>query len=107
VRLTTPTSKSSTPKASAAPNPDAAICVEAHKHASKHRTEIEASETCGCFFCFRKFAPTAIKEWCDGKQTALCPGCGVDAVLGSASTFRLDDTFLRTMHRHYFSYRSK
>ena len=88
-------------------NPDAEICVAAHKHASQHRAEVEASERCGCFFCFRTFAPSTIKEWCDNKQTALCPHCGVDAVLGSGSTHRLDDTFLRKMHKHYFSYRSK
>ena len=58
----------------------------AQVHASKHRVEIEASEQCGCFFCFRTFAPSAIKSWTDGNQTALCPHCGVDSVLGSAYT---------------------
>ncbi len=83
------------------------LFVEAHKHASRHRVEIEASARCACFFCFRTFPATAIKAWIDAKQTALCPACGVDSVLGSASPHRLDDAFLRQMHQHFFGYRSK
>lgn len=93
--------------AAKAPSPDTAIYIAAHKHASKHRTELEASERCGCFFCFRTFAPTSIKTWIDAKQTALCPACGVDSVIGTASLHRIDDAFLRKMHQHHFGYRSK
>ena len=82
---------------------DSDLCIEAHKHSSKHRAEIEASTRCGCFFCFRTFHSAEIKVWTDGNQTALCPRCGVDSVIGSASKHRLDDAFLRGMHAHFFS----
>jgi len=82
---------------------DSELCVAAHKHSSQHRAEIEASARCGCFFCFRTFASTDIKAWTDKNQPALCPRCGVDSVIGSASKHRLDDTFLRQMHTHFFS----
>lgn len=82
---------------------DSALCIAAHKHSSRHRAEIEVSARCGCFFCFRTFPNTEIKAWTDANQTALCPRCGVDSVLGSASKHRLDDTFLRQMHTHFFS----
>ena len=82
-------------------------CIAAHKHASKHRSEVERSARCGCFFCFRTFAPSSIKAWTENNQTALCPGCGVDAVLGSEGSPRIDDAFLRKMHGHFFAYRSK
>ena len=49
----------------------------------------------------------SIKAWIDAKQTALCPGCGVDAVIGSASSYRIDEAFLRRMHGQFFAYRSK
>lgn len=88
-------------------SPDSALYLDAHKHASRHRVEIEGSTRCGCFFCFRTFPPTSIKAWTDASQTALCPGCGVDSVIGSASSHRLDDAFLRKMHGHFFAYRSK
>ena len=79
------------------------LCVAAHKHSTRHRAEIEASTRCACFFCFRTFASTDIKAWTDANQTALCPACGVDSVIGSASKHRLDDAFLRGMHTHFFS----
>jgi hypothetical protein len=82
---------------------DSVLCIAAHKHSMRHRAEIEASTRCACFFCFRTFAATDIKTWIDGNQTALCPRCGVDSVLGSASTHRLDDAFLRGMHQHFFT----
>jgi hypothetical protein len=88
-------------------DPAKLLYLEAHKHASQHRAELEASANCGCFFCFRKFPPASIKTWIDANQTALCPMCGVDSVLGSASTHRLDDAFLRLMHQHFFNVRSK
>jgi len=81
--------------------------AEAHKHASRHRVELEASVRCGCFFCFRTFPPTSIKAWIDARQTALCPECGVDSVIGSASAQRIDDAFLRQMHGQFFARRSK
>jgi hypothetical protein len=82
---------------------DPGLYIAAHKHSSRHRAEIEASERCGCFFCFRSFASVEIKTWIDANQTALCPRCGVDSVIGSASQHRIDDVFLRGMHAHFFS----
>ena len=75
----------------------------AHAHAHKHRAEIEASTLCGCFFCRCTFAPGVIFEWCDGDQTALCPRCGVDAVLGDKSGFPISEEFLLAMFQYWFS----
>jgi hypothetical protein len=49
------------------------------------------------------FPHTEIKAWVDSDQTALCPACGIDAVIGDASKHRLDGRFLRQMHTHFFS----
>jgi hypothetical protein len=86
----------------AAPPPDP-ICVAAHKHASRHRAELQTSGACGCFFCFRQFGFAEIAHWIDGNQTALCPRCGIDAVIGSGSGFLINDGFLRRMHRQWFA----
>ena len=59
----------------------------AHKHSVFNRTEIESSTICGCFYCFSTFLPSEIIEWVDHGQTALCPHCPVDSVLGSSSGF--------------------
>jgi hypothetical protein len=82
-------------------------CDAAHVHSSAHRAELAASTACGCFFCFRIFPFADIVRWTDTNQTALCPRCGIDAVLGDASGFPIDDTFLRSMHRHWFTMHSK
>ncbi|MEJ7599770.1 MAG: hypothetical protein WKG01_17820 [Kofleriaceae bacterium] len=86
---------------------DPAPFIAASVYATKHRPALEASEKCACYFCFRVFPPTAIKSWIDANQTALCPHCGIDAVIGDASPLRIDNTFLRQMHQHHFAYRSK
>ena len=89
--------------------PSAAIAalVAAKTHAARHQAEIEASTRCACFFCFRVFPSAEIKAWIDDNTTALCPGCGVDAVIGDASGHSIADRALRKMHEHYFAYRSK
>jgi hypothetical protein len=86
----------------------AAVPLNAAKvQASHHRAAIDASTRCACFFCFRVFGPSEIKAWIDGNTTALCPRCGIDAVLGDASIGSISDGFLRKMHQHHFGFRSK
>jgi len=58
----------------------------AHKHSIRHREEVVASKLCICFHCMASFPPSEIKEWTDQQwhaleTTALCPKCGIDAVL--------------------------
>jgi hypothetical protein len=80
---------------------------EAHKHSAIHRAEILASELCGCFYCRATFKPAEILDWVDEDKdgigtTALCPRCGIDSVIGSASGVPLDDAFLRRMRKYWF-----
>jgi hypothetical protein len=82
---------------------DTVLCDSAREHASRHRAEIQASARCGCYFCFHTFPNTEIKAWIDADQTALCPACGIDSVIGTASKHRLDQSFLRQMHARFFS----
>ncbi len=83
---------------------DASELEEAHRHSSRHREEIEASRTCGCFYCLEVFRPEEIRRWVPDEGTALCPRCGdlIDAVIGSASGFPITQRFLARMHLHYF-----
>lgn len=74
----------------------------AHKHSFKSRAEIEKSSICGCFYCGRMFAPTEIAEWTDDGQTAMCPCCGIDSVVGSASGFQITKEFLDEMNTYWF-----
>jgi hypothetical protein len=75
----------------------------AHKHSSKHREEMRNSDLCGCFYCEKIFPPSEIVEWVDNGGTALCPYCGIDSLIGSASGFQLTKEFLHGMCEHWFS----
>jgi hypothetical protein len=87
---------------------------KAHKYSSRHRADLLRSDTCGCFHCLYTFPPSKITEWTDFPsgtpkekhfdqgETALCPHCGIDSVLGSASGFPLTADFLQMMYDQWF-----
>ena len=79
----------------------------AHRRSIHHRAEIEASAIAGCFSCQATFPPSAIVAWTDTQeppeqQTALCPRCGIDSVIGDTSGFTIDPAFLAAMHEAWF-----
>ena len=77
--------------------------AEAHAHSSRHRAEIESSANVGCFYCCEIYLPALIEEWIDEGDTALCPRCGIDSVIGEASGFPVTDTtFLKAMNKAWF-----
>jgi hypothetical protein len=84
---------------------------EAHRHSDHHRAEILASRSCGCFHCGAIFPPTRIEDWTDEpdegaegeEQTAICPECGIDSVIGDESGFPITAAFLSRMRRHWFA----
>ena len=80
--------------------------LRAHEYSIYHREQVLRSETCGCFYCRRIFSPDTIREWTDDVegegQTALCPKCGIDSVLGSAAGFPITRDFLSRMKQHWF-----
>jgi len=75
---------------------------ETHVHSSKHRSEVLASESCGCFYCKGTFRASEIEEWVDCGQTALCPKGGIDSVTGSEAGVPLTKEFLDQMHEYWF-----
>lgn len=78
----------------------------AHAWSSDHREGLFSSDHCGCFYCLDIFSVEAIEEWTDAVdgigQTALCPGCGIDSVIGSASGFPIEKWFLARMRKRWF-----
>jgi len=66
-----------------------------------------SSSWCGCFYCGSIFEPGAITEWIDDDasgegQTALCPRCGIDSVIGDASGFEISRAFMTRMKSYWF-----
>ena len=86
--------------------------IEAHKGSIRHRRLILSSELCGCFHCLAIFPPSEITDWIDERQdeteiddvgqTAICPRCGIDSVIGSNSGYPTTKDFLKRMHDHWF-----
>lgn len=82
----------------------------AHDSTMAHKSEILSSERCTCFFCGYQFDPNKeenlvwIKEKEPLEETLLCPMCYVDAVLGSASNFPIEDEqFILTCTTKWFN----
>ena len=74
---------------------------DAHRHSVRNRGKIEQSSQCGCFSCNRLFLPSEVEDYIDEGETALCPYCGVDAVIRDASGFQLSEEFLQSMHKRW------
>ena len=71
---------------------DGTSLAEGSRH---HRERMTPMIPCGCFHCQAVFSADGIRDWIDDGQTALCPRCGVDAVLpdvtGTATLRALHD----------------
>ena len=78
------------------------IIEKTHRHSLRNRAEIEKSSRCGCFSCIEIFDASEILAWIDQGKTAVCPYCGVDAVIGDASGVKLHKELLKHMYEKYF-----
>lgn len=77
---------------------------QAHKACFCNKHAIRESQECGCFYCERVFDASELKEWVKDRadDTALCPYCGIDAVIGDASGYELSPDFLNAMYHYWF-----
>jgi hypothetical protein len=80
--------------------------VKAHEHI-EYQNEILSSKICGCFRCCQTFSPDEIDQWHgegsdEYEPLALCPKCSVDSVIGSASGYLIEPSFLKKMHDFWF-----
>ena len=76
--------------------------IAAHKESSYHRHILRGSDLCGCFYCLDTFDYQNIETWCDDGNTAICPSCGIDSVIGAASGYPITEEFLTAMKKHWF-----
>lgn len=76
--------------------------IEARKHSRDNREEVTRSHTCGCFHCRKRFNPAEITDWIEEEKTAVCPGCGVDSIIGDAAGFPITVSLLKAMNAYWF-----
>lgn len=75
---------------------------EIYKHSCRNHAELKQSLKCGCFSCGRIFDATEVEDYIDGGETALCPYCSVDSVIGDASGIELNPKLLSELKQMYF-----
>lgn len=84
--------------------------LDAHRYSSNHKPELEKDKKCRCFYCLEIFEPAKIKKWvqadnsCDRRGTAVCPYCGMDAVIGESSGYPITKAFLLAMKKRFFKH---
>lgn len=77
---------------------------EYHKHTFENRREIEQSSMCGCASCQSIFPASEIESYIKDKNgdTALCPYCSTDAVIGDACGLTIDERILRKLGKNWW-----
>jgi len=88
--------------------------LTAYRHTSNNWAEIAASKLCGCCNCMQAFPSDEIVAWAGldmtriddpdavKKQTALCPRCGSESVIGDKSGYPINGQFLTRMNEAWF-----
>lgn len=73
-----------------------------HSHTLRNRKEIEASDNCVCISCCEIFHASKVEDYIDKGETALCPICGIDAVIGDCTGISMDSATLKELHKEFF-----
>jgi len=73
--------------------------------ATLHRVQLLASDWAACYDCLKQFRPREIVYWTDDGDTALCPFCGLDFVLGFSGS--VDEAFLMEANERQFGSRRR
>lgn len=88
--------------------------LAAHPHTQNNRVELDGSRQCGCCACMAIFPVEEIVAWSGldldsldnpdtaSAETALCPRCGAEAVLGDRAGFPITPDFLMRMNQAWF-----
>jgi len=72
-------------------------------HYSMHNIQdLKKGKICGCFYCLKIFNFIEIEDWSDNEDTALCPYCEIDSVIGEGSGFIINEPLLKEIHQMYF-----
>ncbi|WP_258235498.1 cytoplasmic protein [Bacillus atrophaeus] len=77
--------------------------MQAHIFSIHNKSYLEKVNRCGCFHCLEIFNSDEIIEWIDDEDTAVCPYCGIDSVIGESAVLPITEEFLKGMCKRWFS----
>lgn len=74
------------------------------EHATNNEIEIVQSKECGCYFCRHHYDARKVNDWISDERgvSALCPECGMDAVVGDASGLDISKEKLKTLNLYFY-----
>lgn len=67
--------------------------------AMRNKKKLETISTAGCYQCLKTFNSNQVKEFTDQGETALCPFCGIDAVLPMEN---INEEYLIEVKKYWF-----
>ena len=78
--------------------------IRAHAFSIANRQKLQQDQSCGCFYCLKTFRSGEITQWYgELDDTACCPHCGIDAVIGESSGMPITREFLKQMRQYWFT----
>ena len=75
----------------------------AHAQCNGNRQKLSQASVCGCFYCLRIYDPKEIVWESDEDNTAMCPYCGIDAVIAESQSLPVTKAFLKKMREFWFT----
>ncbi len=102
----------------------------AHEFCIRNSEMLKNDKVCGCFYCLSVFSPkeiknclkekrpiekskflngdVVVKDWeYSEEQTALCPFCEIDSVIGESCGYPITREFLSGMNEYWFGIQRK
>lgn len=78
--------------------------IKAHKSSINNESQIKSSNVCGCFHCMNTYSSAYVSTFVNLGEgnTALCPNCRVDSVIGDAQ-HNITDKLLVKMNKYWFN----
>lgn len=73
-----------------------------HAYSSNNRSLVAVSDKCYCFYCKQSMYRGEIEDYADNGQTAICPKCGIDAVIPDSIEEDVDESIIEEMHEYWF-----
>ena len=73
-----------------------------HAYSSHNKDLVAASEKCYCFHCKAVVSTFLIKDFADNGQTAICPKCGIDAMIPDSVEENIDTEIITELNEYWF-----
>lgn len=84
--------------------PIAPKLIELQKRTHNNEIEILHSKTCSCLFCRQTYDARTVNDWVNDENgmSAICPECGMDAVIGDNGGEPIDKGLLKELNLAFY-----